>query len=159
VREVPQIALRGDPSDERFLSACEAVLGARPPTAANTVASDIFWLGPHEWLVVGRAAGTPSRLREALRGIHAAAVDVSAQRVVLELEGPHAPDVLSKAATLDFHLRGFPIGSCAQTNIARAQGLIHRLGANHFRIYVRRSFARYLQAWLDDAKTDYASYL
>ena len=48
------LSLRG--SGERFLDACEAALGVRPPTAPNTVASSgtlsVLWLGPDEYLIV-----------------------------------------------------------------------------------------------------------
>ena len=152
-----QIALRG--SSTQFLDACQAVLGVRPPAAANTVASEkeksILWLGPDEWLLVDGAemgAGIVTKLRSALEGIHSAVVDVSATRAVLELSGPDAQEVLASAATLDFDLRGFPVGTCAQTNIARTQGIIHRRGRQEFRIFVRPSFARYLSMWLEDAK-------
>jgi sarcosine oxidase, subunit gamma len=114
----------------------------------------ILWLGPDEWLLVDdpeEHAHTAAKLRSALQGIHAAVVDVSASRAVLVLSGPHAEETLAKAATLDFHVRAFPVGSCAQTNIARTQGIIHRAGPEEFRIFVRASFARYLAAWLGDA--------
>ena len=155
--ELAQVALRG--SSARFLDACEAALGLRPPTLPNTVASDgqrsVLWLGPDEWLVVDAAESQGeivSRLRSALQGIHSAVVDVSASRKVLGLSGSHAQDVLTKAATLDFSLESFPVGSCAQTNIARTRGLIERRGQQEFLIYVGASFARYLAAWLEDAK-------
>ena len=61
---------------------------------------------------------------------------------------------MAKAGTLDFTLAGFPVGTCAQTNIARTQGLIHRRAAQDFLIYVRPSFERYLRAWLADAARD-----
>lgn len=144
------IALRGNAEDPRFLEACEKALGARPPTVPNTVTSNILWLGPDEWLVVRR--DVESKLREALHGIHSALVDVSSSRAVIELAGPDAEEVLSKAATLDFDLRAFPVGACAQTNIARTQGIIHRVAEQHFRIYVRTSFARYIEQWLGDAR-------
>lgn len=152
------MALRGNAAEPRFLAACEAVLGVRPPMAANTVSStgacSILWLGPDEWLIVdapGREAELVSRLRSSLAAIHSAVVDVSASRTVLELSGSHAVEVLAKAATLDFHPRAFPVGACAQTNIARTQGLIHRIGEHDFRIFVRASFARYLSQWFSDA--------
>jgi heterotetrameric sarcosine oxidase gamma subunit len=97
-----------------------------------------LWLGPDEWLLVDEAGGEAAmvrRLRQAL----------------LRVSGPHAEEILAKAATLDFHVRGFPVGSCAQTNIARTQGIIHRTRRDEFRIFVRASFARYLAAWLGDA--------
>jgi sarcosine oxidase subunit gamma len=141
------LSLRG--SGAAFLSACESVLGVRPPTTANTVASAgekaVLWLGPDEWLVIGQ---DPAPLRAALAGIHSAVVDVTSSRKALVVAGDRAEETLSKAATLDFSLDAFPTGSCAQTNIARTQGIIHRRGAQEFVIYVRSSFAAYLRAWL-----------
>jgi sarcosine oxidase subunit gamma len=142
------------------MDACAAVLALRLPIAANTVASagarSVFWLGPDEWLLVDEPGNAPdlvARLRSALQGIHCAVVDVSASRVVLVVSGPDAEEILAKAATLDFHVKGFPVGTCAQTNIARTQGIIHRTARDEFRILVRPSFARYLSAWLEDAKS------
>jgi sarcosine oxidase subunit gamma len=144
------LSLRG--SGEQFFAACESTLGVRPPTAANTVASAggkaILWLGPDEWLMIGQEAAP---LRAALAGIHSAVVDVTSSSKELAVSGERAEEILSKAATLDFSLGAFPIDSCAQTNIARTQGIIWRRAAQEFALYVRSSFAPYLRAWLDDA--------
>jgi len=144
------LSLRG--SGERFFAACEAALGLRPPSSPNTVASasskSILWLGPDEWLAIGYEAAP---LREALAGIHSAVVDVTSIRKALLVSGERAEEILAKAATLDFSVGAFPVGSCAQTNIARTQGIIWRRAAQEFVIYVRSSFAPYLRAWLDDA--------
>jgi sarcosine oxidase, subunit gamma len=147
---VRHYALRGNPADERFMAACEAALGARPPMRANSVHRDILWLGPDEWLVI---TDRPiEEVREAFKGIHSAVVDVTSSRVELEVAGPDAEETLSKAATLDFALRSFPVGACAQTNIARTQGIVRRTAPDRFVIYVRTSFAGYLEAWLRDAR-------
>ncbi|HYR34796.1 MAG TPA: sarcosine oxidase subunit gamma family protein [Burkholderiales bacterium] len=152
------LSLRG--SGEQFFAACESVLGMRPPTAPNTVASaagtTILWLGPDEWLLIDSRTGTDhviGDLKKALSGIHSAVVDVTSSRKALVVSGERAEEILSKAATLDFSVQAFPVGSCAQTNIARTQGIIQRRGAKEFTIYVRSSFAPYLRAWLDDAAT------
>ena len=150
------LSLRG--ASEPFFAACEAVLGVRPPTTPNTVASAraraILWLGPDEWLYSGEKIGTVPDLRAALAGLHSAVVDVSASRQVLVVAGERAEHILAKATTLDFSLAAFPVGSCAQTNIARTQGIIHRRAAQEFALYVRTSFAAYLRAWLADAEQD-----
>jgi sarcosine oxidase subunit gamma len=150
------LSLRG--SGEAFLAACESALGLRPPTAPNTVAAaggrSILWLGPDEWLLIDAKTGTDhvfADVRKALASIHSAVVDVTSSRKALVVSGARAEEILSKAATLDFSVQAFPVGSCAQTNIARTQGIIHRRGAQEFTIYVRSSFAPYLRAWLDDA--------
>lgn len=139
------------------MAACEAVLGSSLPTEPNTVRSNIFWLGPDEWLVVGRNADVMARLRDALRGVHSAVVDVSSDRVLLGISGPKAETLLSSACTLDFHLRRFPVGSCAQTNVARTQGLIYRRAQHEFVIFVRASFARYLRQWLAAANQTFTA--
>ena len=143
------LSLRG--SGEAFFAACEKAFGVRPPTAPNTVASaadrSILWLGPDEWLLVdaGKTGTVP------VLGGHSAVVDVTSSRKALVVSGSRAEEILAKAATLDFSLGAFPVGSCAQTNIARTQGIIWRRGAHEFTIYVRSSFAAYLAAWLEDA--------
>ena len=113
------------------------------PTDPNTTGGDVLWLGPDEWLVLGcREADFPEA---------AAAVDVSANRVVLELSGPDAADVLARGCSVDLHPSVFGAGRCAQTLLARAQVILVRDDVDRFRILVRPSFADYLRAWLTDA--------
>ena len=121
-----QVSLRGDP--------------AMPP---NTIAGNALWLGPDEWLVLGaREEDFPNAW---------AAVDVSANRVCLELSGEGAADVLARGCALDLHTTAFPPGTCAQTLLARAQVILYRPEENVFRLLVRPSYADYLRAWLRDA--------
>lgn len=113
-----------------------------PPMAPNTVLGDAIWLGPDEWLVLGG--------REEEYADRPAAVDVSANRVCLELSGDSAADVLARGCALDLHASVFPPGRCAQTLVARAQVILWRTD-DAFRLLVRPSFADYLRAWLRDA--------
>jgi sarcosine oxidase subunit gamma len=114
-----------------------------PPMAPNTVAGDALWLGPDEWLVLG---GREDDYPDAW-----AAVDVSANRVCLELAGEGAADVLARGCALDLHTSVFPPGRCAQTLLARAQVILYRIDEDTFRLLVRPSFADYLGAWFRDA--------
>lgn len=113
------------------------------PVEPNTVAGEVLWLGPDEWLALG------TREEDHLGA--AAAVDVSANRVVLELSGAGAREVLARGCSLDLRPRSFGPGRCAQTLLARAQVIIHCVADETFRIFVRPSFAPYLRAWLADA--------
>ena len=115
------------------------------PTEPNTTAGEVLWLGPDEWLVLGR--------REEDFPNAAAAVDVSANRVCFELAGDDVEDVLAQGCTLDLHASAFEVGRCAQTLLAKAQVILHRTDAASFRIFVRPSYAPYLRAWIDDALT------
>jgi sarcosine oxidase subunit gamma len=120
------------------------------PLEANRVQAgdgrSALWLGPDEWLVVGDgplALDVPAGA--------GAVVDLSANRVVLELRGADARDVLAAGCALDLHPRAFGPGRCAQTLLARANVILEQTAADAFRVYVRPSFAGYLRDWLDDA--------
>ncbi len=127
-----------------------SVRGTAPagfPTVPNTTAvvdgNTAIWLGPDEWLVIGG--------RESDFATAAAAVDVSANRLALDLSGPNTLDVLASGCGLDLAETAFPVGDCAQTLLARAQVILVRHETSAFRILVRPSFAPYLRAWLADA--------
>ena len=113
------------------------------PTEPNTAAGDVLWLGPDEWLVLGG--------RERDYPHAAAAVDVSANRVVFELAGADAAAVLARGCSLDLHPGELRPGRCAQTLLGRAEVVLHRADPETFRILVRPSFAAYLRAWVADA--------
>ena len=117
------------------------------PVEPNTIASvhgrTVLWLGPDEWLVLGGR-------EEDYRGA-AAAVDVSANRVVFELTGDGVPGLLAGGCALDLDPSVFVPGRCAQTLLARAQVVLVRPDADRFLVLVRSSFAPYLRAWLADA--------
>lgn len=164
LRELPflaQINLRGRP-DKRFTVLIEATLGCPLPLLPNTVREgnslSVLWLGPDEWLVVGPADTEwqiEGVLNDALAGVHASVVDVSASRTVLELSGPKAREVLAKGCALDLHPRSFGPGRCAQTLLAKAQIILRQTADDPvYQLFVRSSFARYLAAWLDDAMMD-----
>jgi sarcosine oxidase subunit gamma len=166
-RRLGKIELRGDPGDRAFMAAVGRTLDLLLPTEPNSTAGrgDLvaLWLGPDAWLLTcppGALAAHTGSLRKALSDIHAAITNVSDGRVALRLAGPSARDVLAKGCPLDLHPRAFASGSCAQSLLAKASVLIHLLddeaqGGPTFDLYVARSFAHYLWAWLEDAGREY----
>ncbi|MEU0966746.1 sarcosine oxidase subunit gamma family protein [Streptomyces sp. NPDC005917] len=140
-------------------------LGLQLPLEPNTVvhAGEVaaVWLGPDEWLVVGRP-GTEreleSRIRSAAGAEPVAVTDVSAQRTTLLVGGRHARDLLSHGCALDLHPRAFGPGRCAQTTLARTQVVLVARDESRagFWVLVRSSFAGYLVDWLLDAAVEYA---
>jgi sarcosine oxidase subunit gamma len=124
------------------------------PTAPNTAWEQgpraVLWLGPDEWLVLGpphAGAEIVGELEVALDGSHRSILDVSANRVALELSGPRAKEVLSMGCSLDLHPRSWRPGMCGQTMLARAQVILHER-SDTTGILVRPSFADYLVDWL-----------
>ncbi len=129
-----QVSIRGE---------APAGFPVEPNTIATVDGKTVLWLGPDEWLVLG---GSEEDYPQS-----AAAVDVSANRVILELAGGDAADVLAQGCSLDLHPSVFAPGSCAQTLLARAQVILVRPDESRFLVLVRPSFAPYLRAWLEDA--------
>ena len=160
LREVPfltQINLRVDPSDSALMKAAGEALGVDLPLHPNTVASSsnrsVLWLGPDEWLVVARAdqLAMMARRGEKVGGL-LSAVDVSANRTVIRLEGTAARELLAFGCAVDLHPRAFSPGRCIQTMLAKAQVIIEAMPpGGAFQVYVRSSFATYLADWFLDA--------
>ena len=95
---------------------------------------------------------------------------MSQARAVISVCGPLALEVLAKGSSLDLRPGRFALDCCAQSTLARAQMLLHRLPHDptcpcwrdddiarprHFEIYVARSYLRYVLRWLDDASFEY----
>ena len=143
--EVPfltQIDVRCSPEDAEGLGF---------PMTPNTVGGDmtrgVLWLGPDEWLLVGlpeTAATIITELERALAGVHHAVVDVSENRVVLELRGVDRYNLLASGCSLDLDPRGgWAPGVCAQTMFGRSQVIVQELDSAT-RVFVRPSFAHYV---------------
>ena len=159
LRFLAQVNVRADPTDVELITRFASVLGFPLPLTPNTVSGDIerhaLWLGPDEWLVIGPAGsedGLERRCRDALERTTGGVVDVSANRTIVEMQGPAARVVLEAGCAIDLHPRVFRAGSCAQTLVARTGVIVHQLTDEPlYRLFVRPSFAIYLATWLRDA--------
>lgn len=113
-----------------------------------------LWLGPNQCLLVSDSlpAGALTRTtRSALEAVLCSVNDVSSALTVLSLDGPGTRSVLSGACGLDFRRDSFDTGHCASTRFAGVPLLIHRpVTGEGFMLYVDRSYAPYLWAWLID---------
>src|SRR5579864_7757564 len=142
-----------------------AYIGGVPlPLQPNRVASNrevrTLWLGPDEWLVTSPAGSAPDllgRLMRALPARRAVVTDLSASRAIIEIGGPQARALLEKGCGLDLHPRAFGPGSCAQTLFAKLPVILDQLSAAPaYRLFVRRSAARWMCEWLIDAALEFA---
>ncbi len=134
--------------------------GVRWPLVPNTTATGedvkVLWLGPSEWVVEHLpAADIAVRAARACGDTPHHVADVSEGRVVFELAGPKAREVLAKGCSLDLHPRVFAVGQCAQTLLHHANILLDACGPDRFRFYTDRSLAAWMTAWLEDATLEY----
>ncbi len=165
------INLRLDPADETAMAAFAEAFGFALPVQPNASAGNgeacALWLGPDEWWLVVPGPESEAgpeladKLRAALAGHFAAVTEVGESRTCIRIAGPKARALLQKGCPLDLHPRAFGAGACAQTILAKAAVAIH-LSADEsaadgpaFEVYVLRSFAEYLWAWLEDAGREY----
>ena len=157
------VNLRLDPNDPDAVAAVHRLLGVHLPSTPNTTAAAdsllAIWLGPDEWLLLSEHHESRllvQDLKEALTGHVASVVDLSAGQTVIRLRGPSTCAVLARGCALDLDPAAFPPGACAQTLLARAQVVLIAIdAAPTVDIIVRRSFAPYVAAWLDDAGRDH----
>lgn len=119
-----------------------------------TPLGDCLWLGPEEWLLVGPPSSRAETLEALGRAVgpdDGGVVDLSASRVLVQLKGPSARDVLASCCALDLHPRVFAPGQCAQTLVAKAPVLFSQVDeAPTYRLFVRPSLASYVVSWLVD---------
>lgn len=144
--DLAQIDVRADPDRLPFA-----------PPAANTATAwdgrDVLWLGPDEWLVVadpGREAAIARELDTALTGHHHSVIDVSANRIVFDLTD--GLELLASGCGLDLHPSRWRPGTCAQTLLGQAQVILHQRDERTTRIFVRPSFAGYVEEMLTNAR-------
>lgn len=152
------VNLRVDPSSDTAVRVEKALGTALPRQCGQTTGAGsrtVFWLGPDEWLVLADGPAVITEVREALGGEPGSAVDVSANRTIVELSGPFARDVLEKGCPVDLHPRAFGPGSAVSTTVGPVPVLLWQVDDQTYRLFPRSSFADYLARWLMDAMVEY----
>ncbi len=151
--------LRGDLTpafQEAVEQALQIALPTSSPEASARQGKTAFWMGPDRWWIVSTEEELDgTALRRALKGFSFGVFEIGESLAIISLEGAYASDLLAKGCTIDLHPSAFKTGQVVQTNLAKAQVTLHRSGDNAFDLYLRRSFAEYLWAWLEDASLEY----
>ena len=138
-----QVDLRIDPE---HASLAPYALPLEPNTAFDDGRRAALWLGPDEWLILGppgAATEIVAELDAAFEGIDRSVVDVSANRVAIELTSSGRFDLLAHVCPLDLDPRVWATGRCAQTLLGHAQVVLHER-TETTGILVRPSFADYV---------------
>jgi sarcosine oxidase, subunit gamma len=147
---LPTIDLRvapASPTAAAVSKALEIVLPTKPGQMQTLAAeggreAHGLCLAPDWFLLVGLENAiqqlAPLRLQN---DFHFSAVDVSGQRTTIELQGPHARDVLAHLWEQDLREKSFPVGSASQGLIAKAPVIVCHMAPLRYRVMVRSSFA------------------
>lgn len=153
----PAFELQFDADDhataEAFIGATGLELTAinRAAEAGETIA---LWLGPGHWLIKGDDPA--ATLERAAAVTRSSLIDVSDSWCTISVTGKRSRDVLAKGCSLDLDPRVLAPGATAVTQFVRMRALIHCVDDTPtYHVYVERSFAPYLWAWLVDAMTEF----
>jgi sarcosine oxidase, subunit gamma len=110
-----------------------------------------LWLGPDEQLLIGPESmhsALASTVSDTLRGLPHSLVDVSHRQTALEINGPHAIELLNAGCPLDLDLARFPVSACTRTILAKSEIVLWRRASEQFQVEVWRSFVPYLTGFL-----------
>lgn len=158
-----QLGLRATPGTASA-QALESALGITLPKQIGEVTGDeaglyALWLGPDEFLVVDVARrqrpGETLIAEASLEGLPGQAVDLSANRTILELTGSKAREVLEKSVRTDLHPRVFGVGTAISTQLGPVPVIVHHSAEFEYRIYPRASFADFTVRWLLDGMAEF----
>lgn len=161
----PQIGLRAIP-DSASGQALENALGLALPRRVGEVTGDgaglhALWLGPDEFLAVevsrAQQPGETIVAEAALEGLPGQAVELSANRTILELSGAKAREVLEKSIRADIHPRVFGVGTAIVTQMGPVPIILHHSAELEYRICPRASFADFAVRWLLDGMAEFVS--
>lgn len=147
VDDLAQVDVRTDPG-----GALAAGLPVEPNTFVRRGERITMWLGPDEWLVVAPGDGGTlvAELDDALAPAHRSVLDVSANRVVVELAGTGVEEVLANECPIDLHPRVWTLGRCAQTLVMGVPAVLARRD-DRTHVLVRPSYAEHVVERLLDA--------
>ena len=111
-------------------------------------------LGPDEWLLCAPEDTAPAF--DSLAGRHHSLVDVSHRYAGFAIEGDAAQWVLAAGCPLDLDSTIFTAGSATRSLLGKAEIVLWRLDATPaFRVECARSFAPYVQAFLQEAAREF----
>jgi sarcosine oxidase, subunit gamma len=149
------IDVRGLSTDRKFMAAIKKVLGFELPKSPRTTNTwgDLRapWLSTDQWLILcpgEKASVLVMQLDEALQGLHCLVVNVSDMRAIIRLEGEHARTTVMKGTSIDLTHGDYPPGTIRRMKFAEVGALLHIIESSVIEIYLFRSYADYVWAFL-----------
>ena len=140
--------------------AAQRAIGASPSfTPVITAGNDLtfVWSGPGHWLALGpQATETIETRLGVVFGTHASVFDQSGSRVLLDIRGPRARDVLAKGVSIDLHPRAFRTGDVAVTTASHLAVHLWQVADEPvYRLLVVRTWFDSLWRWLAASAAEY----
>ena len=142
------------------VESAQRAFGVSPPVTPAIAAGnrlDFVWSGPGHWLALGPPASEPIEAHlGAAFGTHASIFDQSGSRVLLDIRGPRARDVLAKGVSIDLHPRAFRTGDAAVTTASHLAVHLWQVADEPvYRLLVVRTYFDSLWRWLAASAAEY----
>jgi methylglutamate dehydrogenase subunit D len=111
---------------------------------------DVRWAGAEQFFVMatGVVDGEIERKLRTKMGDIASVVDQSHGRVVFQIKGPKAREILTKGTPVDLRDERFPVGKSAMTQIAHVGAHLTRVASDAYQVSVFRGFSESFMDWL-----------
>jgi sarcosine oxidase subunit gamma len=140
-------------------AAARELFGAALPSTPRWIEAanaNLIWNGPGHWLIEsGDGSVTPAQLIGAL-ATHAAIVDQTDSRILLDVSGPKVRDTLAKGLPIDLHHGRFQVGDVALTSASHVGVQIWQTHPDPvYRLAVARSYFGSFWHWLAASAAEY----
>lgn len=135
-------ARRGEGARKALAAAIHGAFGLDLPPPGRFAEADgvrAMFAQPGQWLIAAEREGLEAEVRAAASGA-GTVTDQSDSFTELTMEGPLAPEVLSRLSSLDFER--FEIGAVGRTPMQQIAVIIARTGEAAWRLNTARSTAR-----------------
>ena len=161
IEPILKINLRGKNRD--FITKIGKELSIIPPSDSNTSSSNeklnLLWLSPDEWLIYSNDKIDPKsanlledKLYNEISKVKLGSItNVTDHWIMINLSGTKIFEMLSAGCPFNFNNFKNSKGVVAQTLLNHIDVIIHNKNINDLNLFVRRSFARHLWSWINDA--------
>ena len=140
----------------------EQAFGVELPAKPRIVAGRgmaFAWSGPGQWLAVADALPEGDDIESCLRRCVGATASVCEQtdaRIVVDVSGPRARDVLAKGIPFDLHPRAFATGDVAMSVASHIAVQLWQVDDSpRFRLLVPRGYAASFRRWLGESAAEF----
>jgi len=147
-----RISLR---AEEKAIAGLEKAVGIslprKPATSATVGEVTALWIGPDEWLILGKEGSElEAKLNQVNTGLYSA-VAINHRNTAITVSGKNAVNALNGGCPRDLSLEAFPVGACGRTIIGKAEVVLWRTAENGFHVECWRSFSDYVWKYLADS--------
>lgn len=152
VENMERISLR---AEDKAVAGLGKAIGLSLPKKPNTsiTKSDVtaLWIGPDEWLILGKEGSElEAKLNKVKTGLYSA-VAVNHRNTAITVSGANAVNALNGGCPRDLSLEAFPVGDCGRTIVAKAEVVLWRTAEDTFHVECWRSFSDYVWKYLADS--------